>query len=268
MSDSAASQAGGRGRRDPVAPDRLALRARVRGVYAITPDTEDTAALLAATTLVLRGGAQVVQYRNKTASRALRLEQAGALAALCRQRKALFIVNDHLDLALQVAADGLHVGAHDGDLAALRRLLGPGRLLGVSCYDRIDRAEYAVLSGADYIAFGSVFQSRTKPAATRATLALFTQAACLGVPMVGIGGINARNLDALIAAGADAAALISDLYGAHDIRRHAYELARRFRRAAGAHAASDACDAADAANAAGAAGAGGSDRAMPDPSAD
>jgi len=210
-------------------PARQARRDQVRGVYAITPDEPDTATLLAKTLLVLRGGARIVQYRNKTASRMLRREQAFALAALCRTRKSLLIVNDHLDLALEVDADGLHVGGTDGDLASLRRLIGPDRLLGVSCYDRIDRAEFAALSGADYLAFGSVFQSRTKPAATRANLALFAQARVLGLPVVGIGGINLRNLPELIAAGADAAALISDLYSASDIRRHTYELARRFR---------------------------------------
>lgn len=208
---------------------RLAMRQQIRGVYAITPDETDTARLLEQTLLVIRGGARVVQYRNKSASRALRLEQATALAALCRRRQCLLIINDHLDLALEVDAAGLHVGAEDGDLPSLRSLLGPQRLLGVSCYDRINRAEYALLAGADYLAFGSVFQSRTKPAATRATLALFAQARPLGLPLVGIGGINLRNIDQLIEAGADAAALITDLYGAYDIRRHTYELARRFR---------------------------------------
>lgn len=208
---------------------RLAMRRQIRGVYAITPDETDTARLLEQTLLVIRGGARVVQYRNKSASRALRLEQATALATLCRRRQCLLIINDHLDLALEVDAAGLHVGAEDGDLPGLRSLLGPQRLLGVSCYDRINRAEYALLAGADYLAFGSVFQSRTKPAATRATLALFAQARPLGLPLVGIGGINLRNIDQLIEAGADAAALITDLYGAYDIRRHTYELARRFR---------------------------------------
>ena len=211
---------------------RLALRARIRGIYAITPDENDTDILLAKTLLVLRGGARVVQYRHKSASRALRHEQASALVALCHQRKSLLIVNDHLDLALEVDADGLHIGDTDGDLSTQRRLLGPNRLLGISCYDRLDRAEYALLAGADYIAFGSMFQSRTKPAATRANLALFARARPLGLPMVGIGGINARNIDQLVEAGADAAALISDLYDANDIRRHTYELARRLRPAA------------------------------------
>ncbi len=208
---------------------RLALRRQIRGIYAITPDEADTERLLAQTLLVIRGGARVVQYRNKSASRALRSEQAAALATLCRRRQCLLIINDHLDLALEVDAAGLHVGAEDGDLPGLRSLLGPHRLLGVSCYDRINRAEYALLAGADYLAFGSVFQSRTKPAATRATLALFAQARPLGLPLVGIGGINLRNIDQLVEAGADAAALITDLYGAYDIRRHTYELARRFR---------------------------------------
>jgi len=208
---------------------RLALRTQVRGIYAITPDDADTARLLVRTELILRGGARVVQYRNKTASRALRSEQARALRALCTRRKSLLIVNDHLDLALDVDADGLHVGSTDGDLGTLRRLVGPDRLLGASCYDRLDRAEYAQLAGADYIAFGSMFQSRTKPVATRANLALFDSARRLALPMVGIGGINQRNIDLLIAAGADAAALITDLYEASDVRRHTYELARRFR---------------------------------------
>jgi len=208
---------------------RLARRAQIRGVYAITPDDPDTARLVERSERVIRGGARVIQYRNKMAIRSLRTAQATALAEICARRNALLIINDHIDLALEVDAAGLHVGTNDGDLAELRRLIGPDRLLGASCYDRIDRAEFARASGADYLAFGSVFQSRTKPAATRATLALFAQARVYGLPLVGIGGVNLRNIDTLIEAGADAAALISDLFEAYDIRRHTYELTRRFR---------------------------------------
>ena len=202
---------------------------RVRGLYAITPDVADTVRLCGAVEQALDGGASILQYRNKTASRELRSLQAHALAALCARHDVEFIVNDDLDLALRIEGAGLHVGAEDDDdLGAIRRALGPDRLVGVSCYASVDRARAAVAAGADYVAFGSVFASPTKPAAARAPLDLFVTARELGVPLVGIGGITLENLAQLIAAGADAAAVISELFGAPDVRNRARELTRCF----------------------------------------
>ena len=119
---------------------------------------------------VLAGGAALLQYRNKSLPYPAKLRQANALAVLCRARGVPFIVNDDIALALECGADGAHLGREDGDLAVARERLR-GRLLGVSCYDSLAQARAAVAAGADYVAFGSVYASPTKPAAVRAPLA-------------------------------------------------------------------------------------------------
>ena len=198
------------------------MTARVRGLYAITPEIEDTAALIAAVTDALAGGIGLLQYRNKHAAPSLRLAQAEQLAMLCRRRGVPLIVNDDVDLALTVGAEGVHLGATDGDLAAARRRLGSGRLVGASCYNRYELAVAAREAGADYVAFGSVFPSSTKPDAVRAPLTLFGHAReKLGLATVAIGGITVSNAAEVIHAGADACAVISDLFGAPDIAARA-----------------------------------------------
>lgn len=191
-------------------------RARIAGLYAVTPDLTDTTLLVARVAAALAGGATAVQYRNKTASAQLRLEQARALAQLCRGR-ALFIVNDDARLTVAVGADGAHVGEDDDTLAQVRHDLGPGRIVGVSCYNDFARAEHFAAQGADYLAFGSFHPSSVKPQARRAEPMLLTRARALGLPLVAIGGITAANAGALIAAGADAVAVISDLFDHDDV---------------------------------------------------
>ena len=194
----------------------------LRGLYAVTPDIADTADLLRRADLALLGGARLVQYRNKRADVTLRRDQAAALLAACRRHGARLIVNDDLPLALAVGADGAHLGREDGDLAAARAALGPGKLLGVSCYDEMERAREAGRAGADYVAFGSFFASPTKPAAVRAPLTLLAEARKeLGLPVCAIGGITLQNAEQLIAAGADLLAVITDLFEAPDIRARA-----------------------------------------------
>ena len=196
----------------------MTARSPVSGLYAVTPDLEDTALLVAKAAAAIAGGAALLQYRHKTASPALRGEQARALAALCRSRGCRFIVNDDVELALAVGADGAHVGRDDPDPRAARERLGPGRLLGVSCYNEIARARAALAAGADYIAVGSMFPSSVKPGAVRAPLALIGEArATTGLPVVAIGGITPDNAPQLIAAGAAALAVISALFDAPDI---------------------------------------------------
>ena len=193
---------------------------KLRGLYAITPELADGDLLLRKLVLALEGGIAMLQYRNKGRQS---LQEARALATACRRAGVPFIVNDDLDLALECGADGVHLGHEDGVLAAARARLG-GKLLGASCYDSLDRARAAVAAGADYVAFGSVFASATKPSAVRAPLSLFAEARPLGVPMVAIGGITLENAPQLLAAGADAIAVISDLFDAPDIagRARAY----------------------------------------------
>ena len=209
---------------------RAELDRRLAGLYAITPDAADSAVLLGKVAHALEGGVAVLQYRNKSASAQLRREQGRALAALCRRAGALFIVNDELELALELDADGLHLGGEDGDLGEARRRLAPGKLLGASCYDRIELAEAAAAAGADYLAFGSVFSSVTKPAAVRAPLTLFAEARRrFGLPLVAIGGITPENAASVFAAGADAVAVISALFDAADVAERAAAFTRLYR---------------------------------------
>ena len=192
-----------------------ARAAGIAGLYAVTPDTADTSLLVRKVDAAIRGGATVVQYRNKRADAALRLAQAGALARLPAMRDARLIVNDDAAVAAAVGADGVHLGEDDVAIDAARAIVGADRLIGVSCYDDFTRARVAVAAGADYVAFGSFFASTTKPAARRADLALLASAKALGVPVVAIGGITAANARVLFDAGADAVAVIADLFG-HD----------------------------------------------------
>jgi thiamine-phosphate pyrophosphorylase len=175
------------------------------------------------------GGARLVQYRDKTADKARRLEEARALAAVCRDAGALLIVNDDVELACAVQADGVHLGRDDAGIAAARARLGPDRLIGVSCYDRFDLALAARRAGADYVAFGSFFPSPTKPAAVRATLPLLEHGRReLDLPLVAIGGITPENGAALVAAGADMLAVIHAVFGKADVRAAAAAFAPLF----------------------------------------
>ncbi|MQY51518.1 thiamine phosphate synthase [Rhodocyclus gracilis] len=184
-----------------------------RGLYAITPDGLPEAPLLAYAEAALAGGAQFLQLRDKSSDAARRARLGHALAALCRRYDARFIVNDDVAMALAVAADGVHLGGDDGDLAAARLALPAGSLLGASCYADFARAQAAQAAGADYVAFGAVYGSPTKPLAARADLALFTRArAELSVPCCAIGGITLANAAPVIAAGAQLLAVISDLF--------------------------------------------------------
>jgi len=193
---------------------------KLRGLYAITPENADGTKVLDQVYAALDGGICALQYRSKEASFFLQLGQAKAFAELCHTRGVPFIVNDNVDIAIASGADGVHLGRDDGDLAAARSKL-KGRILGVSCYDSLAAARAAVAAGADYVAFGSVFPSPTKPAAVRAPLTLFGDARPLGVPLVAIGGITLENAPQLLRAGADCLAVISDLFDAPDIAERA-----------------------------------------------
>jgi thiamine-phosphate pyrophosphorylase len=200
-----------------------------RGLYAITPDEPDTGKLLSRVKAAILGGAVMLQYRNKFADNILKRAQARVLAEYCRAHGVTFIVNDDVDLALEVMADGAHLGSDDGDLAVARRALGSSRLLGASCYNRMDLADRACAAGADYIAFGSFYSSTTKPLAVRATRDLVTEAkSCHGLPVAVIGGITQDNAPPLIAAGADALCAISAVFDAPDIESAARGFAACF----------------------------------------
>jgi thiamine-phosphate pyrophosphorylase len=198
----------------------------IKGLYAITPDEAVTVELLRKVRLALLGGARVLQYRNKAADAALRLEQAGALRELTDEYSVPLIINDDAMLAQRVDADGVHLGGEDGSVDAARAVLGSAKLIGVSCYNRITLAHEAVRQGADYVAFGSFYASTVKPGAVAASPELLRQARReIGVALVAIGGITAYNGAQLLEAGADALAVISAVFGAADIRDAARQFA-------------------------------------------
>ena len=197
----------------------------LRGLYAITPDIADTEALVLRVEQALKAGVSLLQYRNKIISKDKRLLQAKELAPLARGYGVPFIVNDDVEIALAVGANGAHLGKDDGELESARRKLA-GKILGASCYNDAAAARAAVAAGADYVAFGSVFPSATKPQAARASLSLFKHN--LGVPLCAIGGITLENAPALIAAGASLLAVISDLFDAPHIAARAAEYRKLF----------------------------------------
>jgi thiamine-phosphate pyrophosphorylase len=191
----------------------------ISGLYAITPDEPNTAELLDKVRLVLSGGASVLQYRNKAAAATLRREQASALRELTHEFSVPLIINDDVILAQQVDADGVHLGGEDGSVIAARAQLGRSKLIGVSCYNRLELAHEAVQQGADYVAFGSFFASLVKRNAVAASPDLLRQARReISVPVVAIGGITVDNGAQLLEAGADALAVISAVFGAADIQ--------------------------------------------------
>jgi thiamine-phosphate pyrophosphorylase len=193
---------------------------KLRGLYALTPEGGDVERKVR---LALEGGVALLQYRSKQKND----PQAKTIVRLARDFGVPVIINDDVELALELDADGAHLGRDDGDLASARQRLGT-KLLGASCYNDAVRARAAVDAGVDYVAFGSVFASPTKPAAVRAPLALFKDARALGVPLAAIGGITLDNAPALIAAGADLLAVISDLFDAPDIRQRARDYGKLF----------------------------------------
>lgn len=191
----------------------------ISGLYAITPDEPNTAELLDKVRLVLSGGASVLQYRNKAADAVLRRQQARALRELTHEFSVPLIINDDVILAQQIDADGVHLGGEDGSVIAARAQLGGGKLIGVSCYNRLALAHEAVQQGADYVAFGSFFASPVKPDAVAASPDLLRRARReIAVPVVAIGGITVDNGAQLLEAGADALAVISAVFGAADIQ--------------------------------------------------
>lgn len=196
------------------------MSAALRGLYAITPDTlvREPARLLAAVTAAIRGGAQLIQYRDKHNAANERLVLARALVQTCHAAGARLIVNDDAELAVAAGADGVHLGRSDGSLAAARERLGPQALIGATCGNSLDRARAALAAGADYVAFGRFFPSLTKPEAPPADVQTLIDAKReLGAVICAIGGITPDNAAPLLAAGADLLAAVDGVFGAADI---------------------------------------------------
>lgn len=186
-----------------------------QGLYLVTPDWDDTGRLVDITRSALHAGAAMLQYRNKAASAALRLEQAAALLALCRRYHRPLVINDHVELCLTLDADGVHVGATDASVAQARAALGAGKIVGASCYGDLALARAAERDGASYVAFGGFYPSRIKQYSFRTEPAIIDQArAGIALPLVVIGGMTPENAAPLVARGAGMVAAISSVYGA------------------------------------------------------
>ena len=194
----------------------------MRGLYLVTPNWNDTQRLLAATEAGLRGGAVLVQYRHKEADAGLRHEQGAALLALCRRFNTPLVINDHLDLCVALDADGVHLGGADGDLAHARQVLGPGKIVGASCYGELPLAVAAEQAGASYVAFGGFYPSPVKQYGFVTQPGLLDEArAVVSVPIVVIGGMTVANAAPLVTKGADRVAVITAVYGTDDPERSA-----------------------------------------------
>jgi thiamine-phosphate pyrophosphorylase len=201
----------------------------MRGLYLVTPNWDDTAALIDATEQALRAGAALVQYRHKSASPELRREQAAQLLALCRRHGRPFIINDYLELCLELGADGVHVGGTDAPVAEARKALGAGKIVGASCYGDKQLARDASANGASYVAFGGFYPSKVKqyPVTTPPEIVSWAKAE-IALPCVVIGGMTPHNAAPLVERGADMVAAISSVYGAPEIDVAMHEFARLF----------------------------------------
>ena len=197
-----------------------------RGLYVITDGPRHD--LLDVCSQALRGGARLLQYRDKTDDAARRLAEARALRLLCIDHQIPMIVNDDIELAAAIAADGVHLGGRDGSIEHARARLGANAIIGASCYDSLELAHAAARAGASYIAFGAFFASPTKPQAPRAPIELLRQSAALGLPRVAIGGITPDNGASLVKAGADYLAVISAVFAAADVQAASQRFAQLY----------------------------------------
>lgn len=201
----------------------------IGGLYAITPDLNDTGELLEKTRQALTGGARLVQYRNKSANSVLLREQAGLMRQLCNEFRVPLIINDHIDLVIAVDADGVHVGREDAGVVEARKHLGKNKIVGASCYNDLERAQRAEQEGADYVAFGAFFASATKPDTVSVSEYMMGQAKQeISIPIVGIGGIQLNNARQVIASGCAAVAVCGDLFRNDNVTTQAMRFTQLF----------------------------------------
>ena len=208
------------------------MQNRLSGLYGITDQQlmPDLTSMLKQVEKSLKGGAKIIQYRDKSSDLKKRVEQASALNTLCKQHKAILLINDDAGLAAGIGAAGVHLGQSDGAVTEAREMLGPDAIIGVTCHDSIQLAEKAATEGADYVAFGAFFPSKTKPDAKPAPMSLLQEAKQkVQLPIVAIGGISVDNADQIISAGADMVAVIHALYTQGNITATAKQFHQLFK---------------------------------------
>ncbi|GAB6069949.1 thiamine phosphate synthase [Thiomicrorhabdus hydrogeniphila] len=202
----------------------------IAGLYVIT-DTQlmNHHTLINMVEQALKGGAKWVQFRDKTSDIATKTKLASLLKTLCENYQAWLIINDDIQLAKNVNAHGVHIGKDDADISIARKILGPQAIIGVSCYNDLNRAKKMQNFGANYVAFGRFFASKTKPNAPQANIETLTLAKQqLNIPIVAIGGIHANNAQQLINAGADSLAVIQGVFAQQNIQQQSHAIQNLF----------------------------------------
>lgn len=171
-------------------------------------------------------GVRFFQYRNKSGPRSLIWETAHLLAQTARQVEALFLVNDHADIAMAVDADGVHLGQDDLPIEVVRNIIGGDKIIGISTHS-VEQAVNAERAGADYIGFGPMFSTTTKAAgAVQGIENLKIIRQTITIPIIAIGGINHTNAAEVISSGVDGVAVISAILSAYDLQQAASEMIR------------------------------------------
>ncbi len=205
---------------------------RLKGLYAITDPELFTSLQRNMSNIVndaILGGARIVQYRNKTSPYAQRVAEAQAIQTLCAKNNVTLLINDDIDLAMEIDADGVHLGQSDESLEVARKKLGRKKIIGITCHNNVALAQQAQQDSADYVAFGRFFPSKTKPIAPPASMDILKEARkLLHVPIVAVGGITIANAQALILNGADMLAVSHSVFGTNDISATAQQLSRLF----------------------------------------
>lgn len=205
----------------------------LKGLYAITDHALCLERAIPVEQLVeqaIIGGAKIIQYRNKQSPGIERLQEARQLVKLCRKHNAILLINDDVELALEVDADGVHLGQTDTSLAEARRRLGKQKIIGITCHNDLKLAKEAQRDGADYVAFGRFFPSRSKPSAPPASIDVLVEARReLDIPICAIGGITLDNAPLLVEQGADMLAVVNELFAAPDVTHAAREFTKLFR---------------------------------------
>jgi thiamine-phosphate pyrophosphorylase len=203
---------------------------KLKGLYAITDEKLITRqGFSEAVELALQGGARIIQYRDKSNNPQKRFQQATILCSLCEQYQAVSIINDDIELAKAVNAHGVHLGKDDASLTKARQTLGDDAIIGISCYNNLPLAINAEKNTADYVAFGAMFSSSTKPEAIKTNIDIISNAKQqLSIPVCAIGGITDKNIQQLIQQGVDMTAVISSLFASNDIKDTADSLSKHF----------------------------------------
>jgi len=189
----------------------ITLDQRIKGLYGITPNKKLDIEFIE--NIIIAHQVKILQYRYKTQDDQLKLDEAQQLRELCLTHNTLFIVNDDINLCEKVYADGVHLGQLDKSISEARYKLGKQAIIGISCYNKIGLAVDSEKSGASYVAFGALFDSKTKPNAEHCKLSVIKSAKKrINIPIVGIGGITFENQNLAFNAGCDAVAMLNGLF--------------------------------------------------------